>query len=266
MVLRASCPDHGGTGILPAAILQFGITSNTTEFRCSERRRWTWPRISSGLGMTIFESTRPLAWGELDVPLFGLGQDWYGARVEPAAGFALVCDAQRLWFVASHRRPAVLHPQARPGLFQAELWRYDVAELFLADPHSGRYFEFNLAPNGAWWSCEFTAPRVRAEVTDLAMPEVATFSELAEDGSWVAALALPLDLLRARLDFGPATKANVTFILETPRQRFLTATKLESAAADFHQPEHFAAISRQALPRLSPQDARLEDTREENLS
>jgi hypothetical protein len=47
-----------------------------------------------------------------------------------------------------------------PGNFLAELWRHDVAELFIADPASGRYFEFNLAPNGAWWSCEFTAPRV----------------------------------------------------------------------------------------------------------
>ena len=198
--------------------------------------------------MTIFESERPLVWGELDVPLFGLAQDWHGERVEPAAGFALVSDAQRLWFVASHRRPAVLHPQARPGLFQADLWRYDVAELFLADPRSGRYFEFNLAPNGAWWCCEFTAPRLRAEATDLAMPEVATFSDLAADGSWVAALALPLDLLRARLDFGPATRANVTFILETPRQRFLSATRLEAATPDFHRPGDFAAISRVPLP------------------
>ncbi|KAB2638399.1 MAG: hypothetical protein DVB26_08100 [Verrucomicrobia bacterium] len=198
--------------------------------------------------MTIFESTRPLAWGELNVPLFGLTHDWHGERVEPAAGFALVSDARRLWFVASHRRPAALHPQARPGHFQAQLWRYDVAELFLADPRSGRYFEFNLAPNGAWWTCEFTGPRQRTEALDIAMPEVATFSDLAADGSWVAAMALPLDLLRARLDLGPATRANVTFVLESPQQRFLTAAKLASAEPDFHRPGEFSAISRVPLP------------------
>ncbi|MEI7910089.1 MAG: hypothetical protein WCK77_10670 [Verrucomicrobiota bacterium] len=198
--------------------------------------------------MTIFESARPLVWGELDVPLFGLGKDWHGARVEPAAGFALVCDAQRLWFVVNHRRPALLHPQGRPGRFQAELWRYDVAELFLADPCSGRYFEFNLAPNGAWWTCEFTAPRQRAEAVDIAMPEVATYSELAADGSWVAALAVPLDLLRARLDFGPATTANVTFILESPQQRFLSATDLGAAEPDFHRPLQFSPITLAPLP------------------
>jgi hypothetical protein len=199
-------------------------------------------------GMTIFESERALEWGDLDVPLFGLATDWYGARVEPAAGFAVVTDAQRLWFVANHRRPAQVHPQARPGRFQPELWRYDVAELFIADPASGRYFEFNLAPNGAWWTCEFTAARVRAEAVEIAMPEVATYSELAADGSWVAALAVPLDLLRARLDFGPETRVNVAFILETPRQRFLSAADLGSGEPDFHRPERFPKIALVPVP------------------
>jgi hypothetical protein len=193
--------------------------------------------------MTIFESKQPLRWGGLDVPLLGLGQDWDGVRVDPAAGFSLVRDPRRLWFVASHRRPAMIHPDARPGAFQAELWRYDVAEVFLADPRSGRYFEFNLAPNGAWWCCELTAPRVRAKEEDEAMPDVATFADLAPDGSWVAAMALPLDLLKARLDFGPETRANVTFILETPAQRFLTAAPLGQGEPDFHRPRLFPQVA-----------------------
>lgn len=193
--------------------------------------------------MTIFESKHLLRWGGMDVPLLGLGHDWFGTRVEPAAGFSLVKDPRRLWFLASHRRPAILHPDARPGGFQAELWRYDVAELFLADPASGRYFEFNLAPNGAWWCCEMTAPRVRAKEEDEAMPEVATYADLAADGSWVAAMALPLDLLKARLDFGPETRANVTFILESPAQRFLTAAALGDGEPDFHQPQRFPQVT-----------------------
>lgn len=197
--------------------------------------------------MTIFESEVELVWGELDVPLLGLECDWYGTKVEPAAAFALVRDAKRLWFVAHHRRPAVLHPLARPGKFQAELWRYDVAELFVADSASGRYFEFNLAPNGAWWACEFSAPRVPAAAVSGSLPEVATHADLAADGSWVAALAIPMDWLRARLDFGPATRANVTFVLGTPQQRFLSATPLGPAEPDFHVPDRFATIALRAL-------------------
>jgi hypothetical protein len=192
--------------------------------------------------MTIFTSPRPLLWGELDVPMLGLQKDWNGAPIQPPAAFSLAMDARRLWFIAHHRRPACLHPQARPGDFQAGLWQYDVAELFIADPVSGRYFEFNLAANGAWWSCEFTAPRIRAEETDIAMPEVATFSDMAPDGAWVAAMAIPLDLLKARLDFGPRSRVNVAMILESPERRFLSAAKLGGGEPDFHQPHCFPEL------------------------
>ena len=198
--------------------------------------------------MTIFTSPDPLQWGALDVPLLGIAKDWHGAPVEPPAGFALAVDGRRLWFVAHHRAAAGLHPQARPGAFQAELWKHDVAELFIADPASGRYFEFNLAPNGAWWSCEFTAPRVRAEQCDIAMPEIATFADMAADGAWVAAMAIPLDLLKARLDFGPRSLANVTLILGSPEQQFLTAADLGGGAPDFHQPHRFPRVVFRAMP------------------
>lgn len=198
--------------------------------------------------MTIFTSPRPLQWGALDVPLLGITKDWHGLPVEPAAGFSLAADDRRLWFIAHHRAPANLHPQARPGVFQADLWKHDVAELFLAHPASGRYFEFNLAPNGAWWSCEFTAARVRAEECDIAMPEIATFADMAADGAWVAAMAIPLDLLKARLDFGPQSHANVTFVLGSPRQRFLTAADLGGDKPDFHRPERFPQLAFHALP------------------
>jgi hypothetical protein len=198
--------------------------------------------------MTIFTSPQRLIWGELDVPLFGLAKDLDGILLQEPAAFSLVVDAQHLWFIASHRKSARLHPQARPGRFQAELWRHDVAELFLFDPVSGRYFEFNLAPNGAWWTCEFIAPRVRADLAEIAMPEVATFSELSADGSWVAAMAIPVDLLKARLNFGNETHVNVTMILESPVQKFISATDLGPGEPNFHQPEQFTKICFQPLP------------------
>jgi hypothetical protein len=198
--------------------------------------------------MTVFTSTQPLTWGELDVPLFGIAQDWYGSALAVSAAFCLVQDPSHLWFIANHRQPASLHPRARPGRFQPELWQHDVAELFLADPNSGRYFEFNLAPNGAWWTCEFTATRVRAEAVEIAMPDVATYAELSPDGSWLAAMAIPLDLLEARLDFGPQTRVNVAMILESPTQKFLTAHDFGPGEPDFHQPAYFPEISFAPLP------------------
>lgn len=202
--------------------------------------------------MTIFTTSDSLSWGALDVPILGLTKDWYENDFHPAAGFSLVQDPNRLWFIANHRKPAVLHPQSRPGAFQPELWRYDVAEFFLADPRSERYFEFNLAPNSAWWTCEFTAPRVRAEEVDIAMPEVATFAEMAPDGAWLAAMAVPLDLLKARLDFGEKSLLNVTMILNSPDQKFLSANPLGTGAPDFHRPGHFSKINFVPLPSSKP--------------
>ena len=198
--------------------------------------------------MIVFDSPVPLAWGALDLPLLGLGRDWHGAAVSPAAGFALARDADRLWFVASRAKTAAPHPDARPGQFLPRLWEYDVAELFLADPESGRYLEFNLAPNGAWWNAEFTAPRVRTDGANAQMPDVQTFAEQATDGSWAAALALPLDLLEARIGFGPHTRANVTFILESPAQRFLSANDLGGGEPDFHRPDRFSTLQPTAIP------------------
>jgi hypothetical protein len=218
----------------------------------------TFKPISSGLDkksevrtdwhMNIFQSTKPLIWGELDVPMFGLTKDWFGVTCDSVPGFSLVMDPQRLWFIVNHRGPAELHPRSRPGIFLAELWRYDVAELFLSDPISGRYFEFNLAPNGAWWTCEFISPRVRVEEVDIAMPEVSTHAELAPDGSWVAAMAIPLNLLKARLDFGLNTRANVTMIVESPEQRFFSACDLGTETPDFHRPKEFSVVNFVSIP------------------
>jgi hypothetical protein len=90
---------------------------------------------------------------------------------------------------------------------------------------------------------------VRAEEIDIAMPEVATFAELAPDGSWVAAMAIPLDLLRARLDFGPESRLNVTMILGTPAQRFISAADLGPGEPDFHQPARFPKVTFAPLPK-----------------
>lgn len=193
--------------------------------------------------MHVFRSKQPLEWGVLDLPLLGISSDWDGKTVEPAAAWSLAVDGERLWFIASHGKPARLHPESRPGRFLANLWDYDVAELFLADPVSGRYLELNLAPNASWWSCEFTGPRQRSSPDDVAIPEVATYAELDPSGGWVAAMSIPLDLIRARLDFGENTRANVNFILSSPDPQFLTASNLGGGKPDFHQPERFAKLT-----------------------
>lgn len=193
--------------------------------------------------MNIEMSDRPLSWGALDLSLFGVAKDWHGEKIDPPMAFGFVMDQKNLWFCASQQKAPKIHPDARPGEFQAELWKYDVAEFFLQDPSTGRYLEFNLSPNGAWWSAEFTAPRIRATGEDVQFPGVATFADMAADGSWMAAAALPLDKLREHLNFGKDTKLNATFIVNSPDQKFLTATKLSDGEPDFHLPDSFPTVN-----------------------
>jgi len=64
---------------------------------------------------------------------------------------------------------------------------------------TGKYLEFNLAPNGAWWSAVFTSPRVRESEDEVQIPDVASYADLSPDGSWLTAAAIPLHYLRDEL-------------------------------------------------------------------
>lgn len=205
--------------------------------------------------MNIEVAEQQIFWGYLDLSLFGVAKDWYGKELEKPAAFSFAVDHSHLWFVACHQSPAKIHPDARPGVFQAELWKYDAAEFFLLDPATGRYLEFNLAPNGAWWSAEFTAPRVKAEDKDKPFPDVATYADLSPDGSWMAAAAIPLKHLRAKFNFGPETKLNATFILGSPEHKFLSAADLGGGEPDFHRPEKFPTARFFHNPTKEPEKA-----------
>ena len=109
-----------------------------------------------------------------DAPVVAIAADWFGARVASPASFGFATDPDHFHFRAKRDVPACVHPDAEPGVFTPNLWQYDAAEFFLVHPGTGRYLEFNLAPNGAWWSCEFRAARERVRPDDVPFPEVAT--------------------------------------------------------------------------------------------
>ena len=189
--------------------------------------------------MLITISSSPL--DPLELPLTPLSLDWYGEESGPPLGFGFGLDPGNLHFRAVRAAPALIHPAARPGQFTAELWKYDVAEFFLAHPDHDAYLEFNLAPNGAWWSCLFSAPLERVSPDDAPLPGVVTRGVHTASG-WEVSASLPLASLPEALDVGPRSRLNATFILDSPRQRFFTATPLGPGKPNFHQPSLFPSI------------------------
>lgn len=172
--------------------------------------------------------------------------EWSGDSLSVPLKYAFGVDKQALWFLASRGKAAVSHPEGKLGMFQEELWKYDVAEWFLYNPVSGQYWEFNLSPHGAWWSHGFDAPRVPAScLTELAGVVVqAKETEL----GWLAMARIPLSSLFPVVGDAKGALAlkgcrmAATFIVESPEQIFLTTAEPRIGVPDFHRPVDFGLI------------------------
>jgi hypothetical protein len=132
---------------------------------------------------------------------------------------------------------------ASPDRFTAELWKYDVAELFLANPGTGEYLEFNLTSNGAWWASKFSSIRLPCELQPDFPENIRSHHDKGQADYYVSGLQIPIIFLQKEIDFGFITRGNVTIIRNSPKQRFLSASKLPGLQPDFHQPDSFKNLS-----------------------
>ncbi len=171
--------------------------------------------------------------------------EWFGSAVEPPFEFRFHLTETELVFSARRRTPALLHPEAQEGKFQELLWKYDTAEFFIVSPGQERYLEFNLAPNGAWWSAVFTDPRV-VDPTVPAVPAGVIARGHADAAGWECEARLPLASL-AEMGLTPATapcRIAAAAILNSPEQIFLTTATDTSGKPDFHHPWHWDVAQR----------------------
>jgi len=192
--------------------------------------------------MRVNQNEENLCWESYDPGWSFADRDWHDQEFDIPPGYALATDQSNLWFSVARDRPAVLTPQAQPHRFVEGLWLGDVAELFIKHASQDRYLELNLAANGAWWSAGFLSPRERSSTENTPIPGVKTYSRTSPDGCWHAAATIPLPFLESEFGFGPATQLNVTFILDSPEQKFISISKLPGVNPDFHQPNHFEGI------------------------
>lgn len=181
-----------------------------------------------------------------DKPRFrAIDRDWFGAELTCQPSFRIVIGPESLSLLAIVRKSPISTPGASAGSFYEGLWENDVAELFLLNPDNGHYLELHAAPNGAWWSCLFEEPRVRAEVCNDPLP--GGFGEGLEGvNHWEAKVTVPLAGLPAALAFDPArTLGNVCFCLGSePHQVYATHAFLGTGRPNFHQPQFWLPLKR----------------------
>lgn len=170
------------------------------------------------------------------LPRQEMPHDWYGNDVEPSLEYAMAADEENLWFLAARKAGAAIHPDARPGAFQPELWKYDVAEFFIGSTEGTNYWEFNLCLNGAWWACAFETAR-KAD-TALTAPEGVETQGTLTETDWQCMARIPLAALKG-IDLRHC-KIAVTSILNTPDQIFLTTADNLEGEPDFHRPGDWA--------------------------
>lgn len=164
-----------------------------------------------------------------------LTTEWYGRELTPPVRYRLTLLPQGLRFEAERGVKPALNPNARPGEFCGELWRYDVAEFFVATPGAERYMEVNLSPNGAWWGCVFTAPRVADAEAGRSLRVEYARGEVSEQG-WKASLLIPREVFDA-LGMTPETcRFAVCAVQDAPDYLYLTTADDCSGEPDFHRP------------------------------
>ncbi|WP_156817211.1 hypothetical protein [Rubritalea marina] len=193
--------------------------------------------------MRVHISRRPLDWASLSWDkLEPLQHDWHGAPISRPLHYKLCIDNSHLWFAAIHQSAPYTHPDAVESTFTPELWKYDLAELFLSNPERNAYLELNLAANGAWWSAEFASARQLNGRCDTPIPGIQTYHKEIPNSGWAAAMAIPLAELKATLGFPENAHACVCSITSSPDQQLATATPLPGDTPDFHQPKHFQKL------------------------
>ena len=159
-----------------------------------------------------------------------LTHDWFGQVARNKFCFKLAVDKSNLYFqVMSDSKPWYF-TEYSPQTYQPELWKRDVAELFLKDKSSNSYQEFNLAPNACWWTQVFESYRSVSNKNFLASPPIQAESNL--DGSWQALMTIPHCQVFKNLD---QLLGNITFVQGDP-QKFYSWGKSQKSKPDFHDP------------------------------
>ena len=131
----------------------------------------------------------------------------------------------------------------KPGFFEG-LWRFDCGELWLANPESGRYIEFNLAPTGDWWTCVFVSPRVRDFETD---PPQCVTEGYRNKSAWFAKLKISRTEVERCIGNSENLIGNVTLVLggcDHPDERLENLHSIVPlGAVDFHRPQDWVPLS-----------------------
>jgi hypothetical protein len=182
------------------------------------------------MNLTVWEWAHEPEWSDLfSTPSHTHEADWFGAPSKrgPLSSSVSVSRSRVWWAFWCDGRVSTIET-AVPGEPFEGLWQFDVAELFVADAVGGRYLEWNLGPQGAWWGCTFESYRVRRSVVDGRELDVKTYAERNTRG-WRGAMSY-----RRGPDgslFGAPQHIQCCAIMDSPLQTFFSSRPISKSGS-----------------------------------
>lgn len=188
--------------------------------------------------ITIFQSRSALSVdGVRALPLQSTSVSWSHIPLERTFSWSLALDPATVWFRCSLPGGRTVKSDTKSGEFVEGLWEFDVAEVFVQDAH-GAYQEFNLAPNGAWWSMTHSEYRVRSK--DSCPAKCLSVTTGIFDGYWEVVAAFERGSLQVPLELGGFV--HVTGIHYAAEPIYLSSHPPRNIAPDFHHPSCFLPV------------------------
>ena len=156
-----------------------------------------------------------------------------------SATYLLLLDPEDLYFSVKIPESNNFDRTGNYGQFKPDLWKHDVAELFIAADTGNSYQEFNLAPSGAYWTVKFSGYRERIPESDAAVANLQIECRTTITGK-VLSMKIPRSHIIENCSLGENSRINCCAIFDKdPRNYFSTAT-LNPEKPDFHEISQWA--------------------------
>jgi hypothetical protein len=169
----------------------------------------------------------------------------FAGRAVFSGAYKLKIEELGIHVTFTARKTPLLVDSTELNQFCEGLWRADCGELWLASEISGRYIEINIAPNGAWWSCVFTSPRIRDE--SCSPPICQSVQSTLSRMKWECSAFVSWQDVHRCLCTEKDPVGNVTLVLlgcpdvDPPLRNLHSIAHL--GAHDFHRPQDWVPLS-----------------------
>lgn len=172
------------------------------------------------------------------LPKQEMSRDWFGNALEQPFRWSLARDCDHLWAcIQLPARPSDVRRHAA-GEFVEGLWEFDVVELFVMNS-AGRYQEFNVSVDGAWWAMSFSEYRQRD--ANSIKPRGVKVHIGRGDRNWQGAISIPLTSLEVELS--KESKIHLSGIVHgVTEAQYLSSAGPRDHKPDFHHAGCFLAL------------------------